>query len=164
MAMIDVSVYSEREDCTCVTCSNACTYKPGWFLPGEAERVADHLGLSLDEVFRTKLAVDYGEGDEPIFVLSPATVNNEPGEEFPYDPRGRCVFFGDDGHCQIHAVKPHECRAYIHTQSKDDVDVRHKAIAQAWTDHQAQIAELLGREPIAEEGEGFGLFGGLWGW
>lgn len=48
-----------KDSCKCESCQAACRQKPGWFLPGEAERVAEYLGISLEDLFRTKLAVDW---------------------------------------------------------------------------------------------------------
>ena len=32
-----------EHNCECETCRNACSFKPGWFKPGQAEKVAEHL-------------------------------------------------------------------------------------------------------------------------
>jgi Fe-S-cluster containining protein len=93
-------------------------------------------------------AVDYWEGDSPIFIVSPATTKCTPGKVFPYDPRGRCVLL-KDGLCSIHAAKPAECRAEHHTDSGAAISTRHKAIAMAWKDHQGEPARLLQGEPKA---------------
>jgi Fe-S-cluster containining protein len=146
---------------TCDQCVSACLVKPGWFLPGEAERVAEHLGLTLEELFETKLAVDWwedtGEGD--IFLLSPAIHGELPGTEFPATPNGKCVFLTEDGKCSIHEVKPHECRQYWCGEEEEGAFKRHRETALAWLDHQDQPAELLGREPEKEES-----LGGLFSW
>jgi Fe-S-cluster containining protein len=151
-----------KESGTCAKCQRGCTNKPGWFLPGEAEAAAPLLGMSLEEFFRTYLAVDWWEHAEwldcerEVFVLSPAIAGEEPGEEFPGDPRGTCVFY-ENGRCRIHAAKPHECRESLCTGPRGYV---HEDTAKAWTEHQGQIRELLGREPMAEAYDG-GMFGSL---
>jgi Fe-S-cluster containining protein len=152
------------EDCTCPDCQSACQSKPGWFLPGEAEGAAALLGVSLAELFRTKLAVDWweaGDGtDDDVFVVAPALVGHPAGEEYPGDPRGRCVFYVK-GRCQIHAAKPHECAMAHHdVPPTGEVRARHRRVAMAWRDRQPQVAELLGREP---EAAGYGSFAGLLG-
>lgn len=133
---------------TCEVCQNACTHKPGWFLPGEAERTADLLGLTLADLFHAKLSIDWWEAgprmESTTFVLSPAVVHGPVGQEFAFDPRGVCVFY-KDGRCEIHEAKPYECAAYV--CSETDVDERHLEVALAWREHQRQITELLGREP-----------------
>ena len=140
-----------RESGTCATCQSYCRHKPGWFLPGEAEKAAALLRLTLQELFDKHLAVDWWwnlEGPD-TFILSPAITTSPAGQEFPTEPRGTCVFF-QEGRCQIHAAKPFECRDALCTSKESDA---HSQAAQAWDkpEHQAQIRELLGREPQAEE-------------
>ena len=61
-----------RESCTCGYCRDGCTRKPGWFLPGEAEKAAGFMGMTLPDFFRAYLAVDWWVDDPDIFVLSPS--------------------------------------------------------------------------------------------
>ena len=147
-----------RENGTCQYCRDGCTRKPGWFLPGEAEAAAEFMGMTLPEFFRAYLAVDWWEDSPNIFVLSPAVRGEEAGTELSGDPRGTCVFYEGE-RCRIHPVKPAECRDLWcgdrHSPST------HGDVAQAWADRQGQIAELLGREPEAEEYAGGGIFGML---
>jgi Fe-S-cluster containining protein len=150
-----------KQSGTCGRCRGDCEHKPGWFLPGEAEKAAAHLGLTMQQFFDRYLAVDWWEGTAPTFLLSPAVQGEETGEEFPGDPRGTCVFY-QGGRCQIHKVKPHECREVWCGAEAGSV---HEDTARAWQGHQQQIRDLLGREPIAESYEGgsiFDLFGGGW--
>lgn len=104
---------------------------------------ADHLGLTLREFFNQYLAVDYWEADHLLSrtnVLSPAVVGAEAGAWFPENPNGRCVFF-NGGRCDIHEVKPFECRTFVCTQPL--VFSQHLAVAAAWGSGQDQIRELL---------------------
>lgn len=153
---------AERIECQCEHCKNACKSCPGWFLPGEAEAAATHMGLSLQDFFDKYLGVNWWEGDDPIFVLAPALVGEDTGTEYPGDPRGTCVFFNKDGLCDIHKVKPYECAELL--CDDPNAQKRHEFIATQWEVHQDQISELLGREPETEEFYGGGLFGGLFGW
>src|SRR6266571_4266112 len=68
----------------------------------------------------------------------------EPGTEFPYDPKGTCVFF-KDGMCSIHAVKPFQCREIWHESPPKKLN---PVVAKEWESHQGQIETLLGREPV----------------
>lgn len=140
-----------KESCSCSDCQGACQNKPGWFLPGEAEKSADLLGVTLPELFRTRLGVDYwcstGENQD-IYLLSPAVRSMDPGTVFGGDPRGVCTFF-KDGRCEIHAARPHECREYLHGDGYDVIQARQGATARAWKTEAArfQIEELLGDKP-----------------
>ena len=152
-----------EHNCQCDSCKNACSFKPGWFMPGQAEKVAAHLNISLKELFDTKLMVDWYQdydNDRDVFLLSPAVVDGSPGSEFPGDPKGKCVFLTAEGKCGIYEVRPFECAEYIHETPRSEIDERHEAISKAWSDYQDQITELLGREPVSETYQG-GLFGGL---
>jgi hypothetical protein len=132
---------------TCPTCRSGCERKPGWFLPGEAEAAADLLGVGLAELFTTRLNVDYWWEDERLspttFVLTPRVGDNEPGTVLGLESRGRCTFYVE-GRCEIHAAKPFECAQWW---CGADELVPHVDVARAWTEHQGQIAELLGEEP-----------------
>lgn len=145
--------------CTCRRCVSACRCKPGWFLPGEAEKAAALLDMTLPEFFRKHLMVDWWErwrgvhGKEDsrdVFVLSPALVGEAPGTEAPGNPRGQCVFLKNN-RCSIHAAKPYECRMYVHDDADKQVSDRKEHIVAAWADKGPQIVALLGREPVAEE-------------
>src|ERR1043165_1407966 len=135
-------------DCSCQACVNACSYKPGWFLPGEAEKVAEHKGVSLEALFKNSLAVDWWDDfdEDDVFLLAPAIRDSEAGTEYPSEPRGVCVFL-KGGRCDIHTVKPFECREYLHGESHEENHQRHRTVMEAWRDKQGQIKTLLGREP-----------------
>lgn len=148
-----LNVVGNRKSCTCEDCQGACQRKPGWFLPGEAEKAAKLKGLSLKTFFKRYLAVDFWAApdrktpkiDHTVFVLSPAVVGNKIGREFPANPMGTCVFF-KDGRCDIHEAKPYECARALHgTDTSGD----RPKVVRAWNkdEHQDQIVSLLGRMP-----------------
>ena len=151
-------------ECKCLDCKNACRHTPGWFLPSEAEKAAAFLGLTFKDFFDKYLGVNWWENDDKtpndIFVLAPALVGEEPGCEYPGNPKGICTFFNlETDLCDIHPVKPFECADSNHDEGKTD---RHWKIAEAWISHQDQIKELLGREPETSFYEGGGDFGFDW--
>lgn len=148
-------------DCTCKICVAACRTKPGLFAPGEAEKAAKLLGLTLQQFFDKHLMVDYWTkgADVSHFTLSPAIKEGEPGELFDRDPRGHCVFL-KDARCSIHAAKPIECKAAHHDCSRDQVERMHKQVALQWNtkQHQAQIKKLRGKRGLdAPANPGYGL-------
>jgi Fe-S-cluster containining protein len=127
--------------------------------------MAEHLDVTVEELFRTKLAVDWFEAEmdieETVYVLAPATQSMEPGGMYPGNPRGRCVFLTSDNRCEVHAAKPFECRRLLHTDTSDQVHNRHLKVARAWQQFQKQVRKLLGHEPCESEWEGgfWSLFG-----
>lgn len=154
----------EQKSCECHTCVSACAYKPGWFMPGEAEKAAKLMKMSLKKFFNNYLGVDWWNGETygaETFILSPVTVSTEPGEIFEKNPTGVCIFYKDN-RCRIHAAKPYECQMYWHGDTGGSA--RHKKVAMAWKKHQAQIEKLLGCKPIAPEltiGDMIGFMSGM---
>lgn len=146
-----------KTECSCEKCKSACAYKPGWFLPEELAPLAEFFNLSEKEVFDKYLAVDWFEGDEDIFLISPAILGSE-GGMFPGNPTGTCVFYSK-GLCEIHSVKPYECKAFMHGTEKGVLS--HKEVGEAWKPFQEKVKELLGEEP---ETESYSLFDSLFGW
>lgn len=135
-------------DCTCAKCRGACQRRPGWFLPGEAEKAAALKGLPLRKFFAKFLCVDWGKEDSEsanTFVLAPGIVGAKRGQEYPLNPLGQCVFYRN-GLCDIHEAAPSECRQYMHTDTHEEVMARKVAIKDAWKDHQGQVKALLGRQ------------------
>lgn len=146
-------ILDDTIECSCTDCVSACEKKPGWFIPGEIKAAADLLGMSEKDFFDKYLSVDYwGNPDSWKFVLSPATLNATPGQEFPFDPSGQCVFLTEEGKCLIHAAKPYECKSYDHRKKENEeggkqASTQHLSVAESWIPHKDYIANLLGREP-----------------
>jgi len=139
-----------ENSCSCDDCKKACSHKPGWFLPGEIEKVADYLNIDLRELFDTKLGVDWWvRFPDDIYVVAPATIEMTPGSEYPGNPRGQCQFY-KDGLCSIHPVKPYECKEYHHEDTHGEVKSRHEFVSETWESQQDWIEKLLGREPVSE--------------
>lgn len=87
---------SKHHGCSCKVCQSLCRHEPGWFAPGEAEHAADYLRIDWPTFLRDFLTEWPVEGG---VALSPR-----------FDSRRKaCVFF-KKGLCEIHDVKPFECR------------------------------------------------------
>lgn len=141
----------EQKSCQCPKCSEACSYKPGWFLPGEAEKAAEFMKMHIKDFFKKYLAIDWWNGKNPgeeTFVIAPALKGRPTGEEYPSIPTGVCIFFINKM-CAIHWAKPFECQMFWHGDkgAKD----RHKQVAEAWEGHKNEIIQILGRGPVAPE-------------
>ena len=145
--------------CECPVCRRACERKPGWFMPGEAEALAERMGLSLEELFRGHLMVDWWAGSgragdetpDDIYVLSPAIAGEQPGTVFGFIPLGTCQWLRESK-CAVHDLgKPQECRGMHHDPVRQ-TGPDHREIALAWNkpEHQSLIARLLGEEPSNE--------------
>jgi len=150
---MNLPVLNDAIECSCEVCVSACKKKPGWFIPGEIKLAADLLGMSEKDFFDKYLSVDYwGEPGSWMFVLSPATLNTTPGQEFPLNPGGQCVFLTKDDKCLIHAAKPFECKSFDHRKKESEEEdqkqeSQHFSVAESWVPHKDYIVNLLGREP-----------------
>lgn len=98
----------QRTTCACKACVSCCKRQPGPLAAGEFEKIAAHLGVSLEEAKR-------------YFWASPgAMIRNAAGQTIrvgtitPKFRKGRCVFLDDNDRCKIHAVAPFGC-AYFDT-------------------------------------------------
>lgn len=146
-----------ENSCSCNKCKRACQTRVGWFAPGEPEKVAQYLNTTLEELFKTRLVVDYyhvGENfDVPQFLLAPAVVGGRAGAEESCVPGGTCTFY-KDGACSIYPVRPYECRDYLH--GPHDRVSSHADVAAAWQNDVSmkQIVDLLGRVPATVRDEG----------
>ena len=134
---------SNTTSCQCPTCVSACRSRPGWFLPGEAEKAAELKGMAFVDFFKRYLGIDWWEGTENVLLLAPAICEMLPGTRYPEDPRGACVFLVD-GKCDIHEAKPFECRSYVHTDNLAAGMDRRRTIVDAWRaeQHQKQCRDL----------------------
>ncbi len=131
------------KSCSCEVCVSACSRKPGWFLPGEAEKLAENLGVSLQQLFNEKLAVDYWAAypEDDTLVLVPTMQGQLPGRIVSWSFYGKPCTFLKDGLCSIHEKgKPYECRK-LHGDEAQELS--HEEVAKAWEPYQSQLRTLL---------------------
>lgn len=157
-----ITMENQDNSCSCEKCRSACKYKPGWFMPDQIKVLANNMGITIEELFKTKLAVDWWEAgddcDNDIFVLAPVLKSEKAGTEYLPNPRGRCVFFTDDGKCEIHKKgKPFECKKTKVCKKSNNNNTLHKTTALKWNskENQDMIVNLLGRTPKSSEYFGF---------
>ena len=144
---------TDHFECACDSCTNACHIKPGIFAPGEAEKAAALVGMSLKEFFDKFLAVDWWAPEprleELVFYLTPSTELIEAGGLFPAHPNhGKCVLLSDDNECSIHEAKPEECASLRCDRKPEDHMADKIERVKAWIPHQDQIKELLGVDEL----------------
>jgi hypothetical protein len=113
-------------------------------MPDQIKPLADHLGLTEQELFDKHLLVDWvdtldkdgEETDKTVYVISPAIVGADPGQQYPRSPLGVCRWLVD-GKCAIHAFKPFECAEYDHNETAEvGMDIHRRIIPEAWESHQ----------------------------
>jgi Fe-S-cluster containining protein len=141
--------------CACRKCRNFCTAEPGWFLPGEAEKLAETMGVEFQEFFNDKLMVTYSDdyGHDNVFGIAPAFSMYGGGGIKPIQSdSGHCIFFDDTkpNSCEIHEHRPYECREQQHDISEKDLGRLHKAIVNEWDKegNKDQLCKLLDRTDL----------------
>jgi Fe-S-cluster containining protein len=98
---------------------------PGHLLPGDAERIAEHLGLPVEEFVRTYLAAS--KGSLVKITIEDGTYHTA---RFPtlvpkFQPDGTaCIFLDHENRCTIHAVSPWGCGYFDLHMSNADCDER----------------------------------------
>jgi len=107
----------QRTVCACKTCTDCCKSQPGHLVPGDMERIAEHLGQPLEAV---KLK----------FWASPGAVvmDTQTGIQFRigtitprFDRRKKaCVFLTEGNQCGIHAVAPFGCSFFDTHQTREE--------------------------------------------
>jgi Fe-S-cluster containining protein len=99
-----------RTTCACSDCVQCCKDQPGSLIPGDFEKIADHLQISHAEA-------------RAFFWASPGALvmNLQTGRQFrigTITPRATrkkgCIFLDENNRCKIHPVAPAGC-AYFDT-------------------------------------------------
>lgn len=93
----------KKQGCSCEACQECCRREPGWFLPGEIDVAAAFLKMGRS-AFVEQYCAEHLK-DEAL-VLSPRQKNG----------KTECVFLNKKGLCDIHPVKPYECRKVMGCQ------------------------------------------------
>ena len=87
----------KRQGCTCESCRECCTREPGWFVPDEVSYAAAFMNLTEQDFVAYYCQEHFEDG---VYAISPAT-----------KPRSaECIFLNAEHLCDIHPVKPYECR------------------------------------------------------
>jgi Fe-S-cluster containining protein len=92
----------KRTTCACSECVKCCKRQAGPLTGGDMERIAAHLGESVEDAKRH-------------FCASPGALVRVDGKTVrvgsitPKMRRGRCVFLNEHDRCSIHAVAPFGC-------------------------------------------------------
>jgi Fe-S-cluster containining protein len=117
----------ERSVCACGPCTAFCFTKPGYLIPSDLFRIADHL-IAAGRIERTGDVFAYLRASKGAVVGDSKTGQRwRVGTITPKLENGRCVFLTDDDRCSIHAVSPFGC-AYFSTHD----DQRQGDIKSMW--------------------------------
>lgn len=87
--------------CKCERCENPCRFGSGVLADEDYERLAKHLGITIEELKKNHL--------EEITKFG--TTRHRPKLERKNDlPYGKCTFFDEKKGCKVHESKPLECK------------------------------------------------------
>ena len=110
----------KRTVCACKQCQSCCHEQPGHLLPGQMQRIANHLDQPFAAV-------------KKMFWASPGAVVMDTETQRQYrigtitprfDRRKKaCVFLSEEGQCAIHAVAPFGC-AFFDTHMSAEEGMR----------------------------------------
>jgi len=136
--------------CDCPDCRAACLNSPGWFMPNQIAPLANHLGLSVPELFQKKLAVGVTRLPDGGHVhgVMPHKLQDgkKPGAVWSLRELaipGRCIFF-DRGRCTIYKYRPYECARMMHDRPREAVRLRRRIVPR-WTAAALRLfGELVG--------------------
>lgn len=143
----------------CIRRGLCCRSNPGWFAPGEVEKLIDwwnareeaqgRSALTPREFIRQHLIIDWFDLEgERIDVFAPVKLARD---GLPLEPaasratdlygrlKGQCTFFDPKVGCTIYPARPHECRGYICTNDPDD-NPTHRDIALLWKEAASEEA------------------------
>ena len=113
----------ERTVCDCGACKINCKFLPGFLLPSDISRIAEHLGYSspvefaLDNLSASPGAIVMDHGQIRIIRTLTPTRRQD----------GACLFLDEEDRCRIHSVSPYGCSHFDAHQTKDEADLRSSA-------------------------------------
>jgi len=139
-----------RTICACPECTGWCRRMPGCLAPGDAERIADWLGTTIEAVEAELEAspgalVVYEGRIGRIGTIVPARKSD-----------GTCGYLDNAGRCTIHPVAPFGCAYFDAHQSQREGNRRSQAMLRSILesdDYRAMRARLIAAGRIAQAPE-----------
>ena len=113
--------------CSCSACKRLCRpghTNPGWFAPGQVEKAAEYLKMTVEDFFKKYLIVEYWQCfPQDIDVIAPRRVH-QIGQfragSFDNAPDGTCKLHDSSTGCMLPAqIRPIECAASICCEEGD---------------------------------------------
>lgn len=136
----------ERTVCACHQCKQNCKEQPGYLIPGDMERIAEHLNQPMDQVrkmfWASPGAVVMDTVTRRMFRIGTITPR--------FDRRKRaCVFLTEENQCSIHAVAPFGC-SHFDTHMKAPEALKRSAWGMDLVQSTPDYTKLRASLPFAE--------------
>lgn len=99
-----------RTSCDCDPCIDFCRRSPGYLIPSDLFRIADHL-LADGRITNSKDVLNFLQASAGAVVGDMATGRKfRIGTIIPKrQENGRCIFLTEEDRCSIHSVSPFGC-------------------------------------------------------
>ena len=113
----------ERTKCACPKCVACCKAMPGCLIPGDLERIQEHVGDDSGEFVLEHFRVSDGakvlkQVQGQLYQISVPTIVPAQKED------GSCIFLDEDDNCSIHEVAPFGCAYHDTHMSHEDAEPR----------------------------------------
>lgn len=109
-----------RTVCDCGECTINCHYIPGYLIPADLNRIAEHLVCS-DSI---EFALEYLLASPGATVLDRGQVRQIPTLVPARRSDGACIFLDEQNRCRVHEVSPFGCAFFDAHQSRDESNRR----------------------------------------
>jgi Fe-S-cluster containining protein len=135
----------ERTVCDCEACKLSCRFIPGFLVPSDLQRIAEHLGYSS----LIKFAIENLLASPGALVMDRGKIRRIRTLVTARRDGGACLFLDVKDRCRIHSVSQFGCSFFDTHQTKEVEDRRssagHYQVDLAWKNKQlyAQIWLLL---------------------
>jgi hypothetical protein len=135
----------ERTVCDCEACKLGCRFLPGFLVPSDLHRIAEHLGYSS----LIKFALENLLASPGALVIDRGKIRRIRTLVTARRDGGACLFLDEQNRCRIHSVSQFGCSFFDTHPTKEEAGRRssagHYQVDLAWKNKQlyAQIWLLL---------------------
>jgi hypothetical protein len=113
----------ERTVCDCEACKLGCRFLPGFLVPSDLHRIAEHLGYSS----LIKFALENLLASPGALVIDRGKIRRIRTLVTARRDGGACLFLDEQNRCRIHSVSQFGCSFFDTHQTKEEAGRRSSA-------------------------------------